>query len=267
MKSVLPRPGAHVIFDNLSLGYRDHRALHQFNGELLAGSLTAVVGPNGSGKSTLMKAMAGVLAPLSGTCTVTAGARVAYLPQLSELDRTFPARVIDLVRLGLWPHRGFLGWHGKADQARVAQAIQTVGLDGLAHRAIGELSGGQLQRALFARVLLQDADLILLDEPFNAIDATAVADLMQLIRHWHADGRTVVAVLHDLNLVRAHFPQTLVLAGRALAWGHTNSVLTSEDVHESVGMDERLQRTAQGNHGHLWAALHASGLMQSRAAS
>ncbi|MFT4173375.1 MAG: zinc ABC transporter ATP-binding protein AztA [Rhodocyclaceae bacterium] len=251
------------MFDELSLGYRDHCAVRQLEGELRMGSLTAVVGPNGSGKSTLMKAMAGVLRPLSGTCTLAPGARVAYLPQQSELDRTFPARVIDLVRLGLWPRRGFLGRHGKDDRARVAQALDTLGIGDLARRPIDEISGGQLQRALFARVLLQDANLILLDEPFNAIDAATVADLMRLVRHWHREGRTVVAVLHDLDLVRAHFPQTLVLAGRVLAWGRTDSVLASDHIHGALRFDRSSQADAIG--GLPGGRAPAPGLMQRKA--
>ena len=160
-----------LTFSDLTLGYAGHPAVHHLSGAVPRGSLTAVVGANGSGKSTLMKGIVGMLPAMTGSCTVTAGTRVAYLPQQSELDRSFPARVIDLVSLGLWPRRGLLGRHRNEDRDAVSKALTAVGMTGFEKRSIDTLSGGQLQRALFARVLVQDADLILLDEPFNAIDA------------------------------------------------------------------------------------------------
>lgn len=204
----------------------------------MRGALLAVVGPNGSGKSTLIKSIAGVLRPLDGRCRVTPGLRIAYLPQQSELDRSFPARVGDLVALGLWQRRGLLGRHRAEDRRAVTDALAAVGLDGFARRSIDSLSGGQLQRALFARVLVQDADLILLDEPFNAIDERTIRDLTRLIHRWRGEGRTIVTVVHDLDLVRAEFPQTLLLARRAIAWGPTHEVLTPATLHRARQFQE-----------------------------
>ncbi|MGV8935576.1 MAG: zinc ABC transporter ATP-binding protein AztA [Allorhizobium sp.] len=214
-----------LIFDDLTLGYDGHPAVHHLNGRVARGSLTAVVGANGSGKSTLMKAVAGVLSPISGSCRRADALSIAYLPQQSELDRSFPARVTDLVALGLWPRRGLLGRWSIEDKARLSQALLAVGLAGFEKRALDQLSGGQMQRVLFARALCQDADLILLDEPFNAVDERTVDDLLAIIRHWIGEGRTVMAVLHDHDLVRGHFPQTLLLAREAIAWGRTEDVL------------------------------------------
>ncbi|MBN9269462.1 MAG: metal ABC transporter ATP-binding protein, partial [Mesorhizobium sp.] len=180
-----------LTFRDLTLGYGSHPAVHHLDGAVRKGSLTAIVGANGSGKSTLMKGVVGMLKPMAGGIDKAAGTRIAYLPQQSELDRSFPARVVDLVSLGLWPRRGLLGRHTKEDRAAVTSALQAVGLEGFETRPLDTLSGGQLQRALFARVLVQDADLILLDEPFNAIDARTVIDLVALIKRWHAEGRTV----------------------------------------------------------------------------
>jgi len=120
-------PDACVTFDDLTLGYESHPAIHHLNGVVAQGSLTAVVGANGCGKSTLMKSIAGMLRPLSGRCLVASGVRCAYLPQISELDRSFPARVIDLVSLGLWPRRGLLGRHGRADREMLLAALAAVG--------------------------------------------------------------------------------------------------------------------------------------------
>ncbi|MDN2581386.1 zinc ABC transporter ATP-binding protein AztA [Aquibium sp. ELW1220] len=227
-----------LAFRDLTLGYDRHPAVHHLTGDVARGSLTAVVGPNGSGKSTLMKGIVGVLAPLGGEVGVAPGTRIAYLAQQSEIDRSFPARVIDLVRLGLWGKRGLLGRYDRTDHANCRKALQAVGLDGFQERPLDTLSGGQLQRALFARVLVQDADLILLDEPFNAIDANTVADLVALIRLWHGEERTILVVAHDLDLVRRHFPQTLILSRRKVAWGPTSEVLIPENLARARNFDE-----------------------------
>jgi len=212
-------------FDDLTLGYDNHPAVHHLNGALAHGSLTAVVGPNGSGKSTLLKGIVGVIEPMAGSIEHHAGCRMAYLPQQSEIDRHFPAQVRDIVALGLWPKRGMLGRLNSEDRREIGNALAAVGLDGFEERPIDTLSGGQLQRSLFARVLLQNADLILLDEPFNAIDARTLSDLVEMIKRWHGEQRTVVVVLHDLELVRNHFPETLLLARQPIAWGKTGEVL------------------------------------------
>ncbi|MDK8873240.1 zinc ABC transporter ATP-binding protein AztA [Paracoccus sp. SSJ] len=227
-----------IAFEDLTAGYGSHAAIHHLSGKLERGTLTAVVGPNGSGKSTLVKCITGLLAPMSGTCRVATDASLAYLPQQSELDRSFPARVVDLVALGLWRERGLLGRHRAEDRRAVADALRAVGLEGFETRPIDSLSGGQLQRALFARVLVQDADLILLDEPFNAIDEKTIRDLIGLILHWHGEGRTVVVVVHDLDLVRAHFPQALLLARRPIAWGSTAEVVTPENMRRARQFQE-----------------------------
>lgn len=255
-----------VTFDDLTLGYNSHPAVHHLKGAVTKGSLTAVVGANGSGKSTLMKGIVGVLKPMAGSCTVAPGVRFAYLPQQSELDRTFPARVLDLVSLGLWPRRGLLGRHRPEDREAVAKALSAVGLEGFEKRPIDTLSGGQLQRALFARVLVQDADLILLDEPFNAIDARTVADLVELIKRWHGEKRTVMVVVHDLDLVRQHFPEALLLARRPVAWGDARKTLAPENLLRARQFNEAWDETApwcapgeDHDHGplHLPAGAHA----------
>lgn len=219
-----------ITFDDLTLGYSSHPAVHHLSGEVVKGSLTAVVGANGSGKSTLMKGIVGIVEPMSGTCAISPKVKFAYLPQQSELDRTFPARVVDLVSLGLWPRRGLIGRHRQEDREAVSKALTSVGLDGFEKRPIDTLSGGQLQRALFARVLVQDADLILLDEPFNAIDMRTLVDLIALIKRWHGEGRTVMVVVHDFDLVREHFPQALLLARHPVAWGDAKTVLSPDNL-------------------------------------
>jgi zinc/manganese transport system ATP-binding protein len=131
-----------------------------------------------------------------------------------------------------------LGGFGKADQHTVSDALMAVGLGGFENRVIGALSGGQLQRALFARLLLQDARLILLDEPFTAIDTKTTADLLALISRWHGEKRTVIAVLHDMDVVRQHFPRTLLLARETIAWGDSAETLRPENLLRARRMIE-----------------------------
>ena len=140
---------------------------------------------------------------------------IAYLPQTADIDRSFPISVFDFVGTGLWRTTGFFGGMGKAARDKIAQALAAVGLNGFENRPIGTLSGGQMQRMLFARVLLQDARLIVLDEPFNAIDAKTSADLLALVRRWHGEERTVLAALHDMDLVRDAFPGNAAAGARA----------------------------------------------------
>ena len=169
---------------------------------------------------------------------------IAYLPQTVDIDRSFPISVFDFVGTGLWRSVGFFGGMGKNAREKIARALSAVGLSGFENRTIGTLSGGQMQRMLFARVLLQDAQLIVLDEPFNAIDAKTSADLLALIKRWHAEKRTVLAALHDMELVRANFPETLLLARGQVAWGATTEVLTAENLSEARRMCEAFDDSA-----------------------
>jgi len=237
---------AQLQFLDVTLGYDRHPAVHHLSGEVAAGALLAVVGPNGAGKSTLFRGLVGILKPLAGSIQ-TGGLDVrdiAYLPQSVDIDRSFPISVYDFVGTGLWRVTGFFGGMAKGAREKIAHALAAVGLNGFENRPIGTLSGGQMQRMLFARVLLQDARLIVLDEPFNAIDAKTSADLLELVRRWHAEGRTVLAALHDMELVRANFPETLLLARGEVAWGPTAEVLTAENLIEARRMCEAFDDSA-----------------------
>ena len=237
---------AQIKFRDVTLGYDRHPAVHHLDGEVASGALLAVVGPNGAGKSTLFRGLVGILKPLAGAIlTGDLDVRdIAYLPQTVDIDRSFPISVYDFVGTGLWRSTGFFGGMGKAAREKIAAALAAVGLNGFENRAIGTLSGGQMQRMLFARVLLQDARLIVLDEPFNAIDARTSADLLELVKRWHAEKRTVLAALHDLELVRANFPETLLLARGPVAWGESAEVLTAENLLEARRMCEAFDETA-----------------------
>jgi zinc/manganese transport system ATP-binding protein len=216
-----------VLLRDVTVRYGRRVALEAVSGEFVAGSLTAVVGPNGAGKSTLLGAIAGVVHLSRGEVNCSARWRLAFLPQLAAVDRDYPLTVSELITLGGWRELGAFRSPGTALRARAAAAAQTVGLAARQGRLIGEISAGELQRALFARLIVQDAALILLDEPFAAVDAQTLSVLLDQVTRWHREGRTVIVVLHDLDLVRACFPSTLVLARRCLAWGKTEAALSA----------------------------------------
>ena len=236
-------PGVAIRLENLTVGYDRHPAVHHLTGTFEGGSMTAVVGPNGAGKTTLLRAIMG-LHPSEGGLRVEGARRreIAFLPQQSELDMAFPISVRDVVALGLWRRSGaFRAWGGRGD---VDRAIQAVGLGGFEARPIATLSAGQLQRALFARVLVQDARVVLLDEPFAAIDARTTAHLLSIMERWNAERRTVVCVIHDLDLVRQHFPSTLLLAREAIAWGPTAEALAPANLLRARAMAENWDEDA-----------------------
>lgn len=236
---------AHLHFRDLTLGYDRHPAVHHLTGAVEEGAMLAVVGPNGAGKSTLFRGIVGRLAPLSGAMERGLGVRdIAYLPQAAEIDRSFPIHVYDLVAMGLWRRIGAFRAIRGMEREKINGAIAAVGLSGFERRPISTLSGGQMQRVLFARLLLQDSRLIVLDEPFNAIDDRTVADLITLVRRWHGENRTVLAALHDMELVRRHFPQTLLMAREPVAWGDTGRVLTRENLVKAQRMCEAFDEAA-----------------------
>jgi zinc/manganese transport system ATP-binding protein len=229
-----------VTLDKVTLGYGGQPAVSAISGAFAAGRTTVIVGPNGSGKSTLLKAIAGLQRPLSGAIGWGGLKRrqIAYLPQDPGIDRSFPITVADLVGLGFERRLGLLRGLGAAERADLAAAIEAVGLGGLEQRAIEALSGGQFQRALFARVMTEDAPLILLDEPFAAQDTRTTADLIEVINRWSAEGRTLIIVLHDLAMARALSAETLVMARECVAWGPTEDVLTPDHLKRAHDVSE-----------------------------
>jgi zinc/manganese transport system ATP-binding protein len=235
-----------ITLKNLTLGYDRHPAVHHLDGEIGQGALLAVCGPNGAGKSTLLKALTGVIKPMGGAIDFGGvGLRdIAYLPQAAQIDVSFPIDVFDMAAMGLWQRIGLFGGMKRADEQKVRDALAAVGLSGFERRAIGALSGGQQQRMLFARLLLQDAPVILLDEPFSSIDERTVSDLLGLIGRWHGEGRTIVAVLHDFDLVRANFSECLLLAREKIAWGPTAEALSTENLLRARALTEAFDDTA-----------------------
>lgn len=181
-----------------------------------AGARVALVGPNGAGKSTVLKAIAGLI-PYQGSIEIFGHAtqrcrhRVSYLPQRAEVDWRFPVSVERLVMAGRYVHLGWLARPGRVDRAAVIEAMQVLGIADLANRQIGELSGGQQQRALLARALAQQADLLLLDEPLNAVDTATRHVIAAVLDTVRAQGRTVLMATHDLGRLEAEFDGALYL--------------------------------------------------------
>jgi zinc/manganese transport system ATP-binding protein len=223
---------------HLTAGYERHPALHHVSLQWQYGDRVAIVGPNGAGKSTLLKTLMGLVRPMEGSVSGLQGKRVAYLPQATGVDRSFPVTVEEMVILGLWQELGALGWRRAAHRQRCHEALATVGLQGFERRTLDTLSGGQFQRALFARLMLQDAEVVLLDEPFAAVDSRTTHDLLHVMHGWHAEGRTVIAVLHDMELVRTEFPTTTLLARELVASGPTAQVLTPGNLLRARGLQE-----------------------------
>lgn len=247
---------AAILIEDLTVAYDRRPAVHHVSGSFKPGSLTAIVGPNGAGKSTLLKALVGLMRPSEGHIDLGGLARsdLAYLPQQAEIDRSFPITVADTVALGLWREIGIWKTVTGERWRRVANALAKVGLQDFADHPIGNLSAGQFQRVLFARLLVQDASVILLDEPFAAIDERTTADLMEVVRYWHEDGRTVIAVLHDMAEVRRDFPTTLLIAREMVAWGPTAEVLTDEALRRARALSDTWTQSHSQAHSHGAAA-------------
>lgn len=208
-------------------------ALEHIDISIPRGQLLAIIGPNGGGKSTFLKIISGLeplVSPASLSLSLTHRHDLAFLPQSTVFDRTFPLLVEDVVQMGLWSKIGLRRSLPREYKDVVPHCLAQVGLAGFEKRSLIALSGGQLQRLLFARIIAQDAQIILLDEPFAAVDSATTADLMGLVCQWHGHGKTVLVVLHDLNLVKTYFPHSLLLAKENLGYGLTADVLTADSL-------------------------------------
>ena len=242
-------PDAPLRLRSVSVAYRGEPALWDVSWEAREGAMTAIVGPNGAGKSTLLNAAIGALRPLAGEATfwgrpfAEARARVAYVPQRESVDWDFPVTALEVVEMGAarrldwwvprWIRRGErAGGPGAEARRRLAQ----VGLEALGERPIGQLSGGQQQRVFLARALAQQADLLLLDEPFAGVDAETEDALFSLLRELSDAGTTVVAVHHDLDTARTRFDDALLLAGEVVSSGPAATALSAEHLRRAYAV-------------------------------
>ncbi|MEB3701638.1 Metal ABC transporter ATP-binding protein [Candidatus Bealeia paramacronuclearis] len=225
-----------ITLQNLSVQYGHKTIIHALSGEFKPGSLTAIVGPNGGGKSTLLKAILKLIPNVTGEIKFQHAIpqEVAYLAQQNLIDRQFPLTVSDTVALGLFRKLGLFARVSEDDKKAIQNALVRVGLEGYENSPLEALSGGQFQRVLFARLILQNSPIIFLDEPFNAIDMRTIEDLMDIVNEWRQEGRLIVVVLHDIDLVRDFFPETLLLARNLIGWGKTEDILTQDRLIEAM---------------------------------
>ncbi len=230
-----------LVIRGMTVAYDRKPAVFSVDAAFRSGRITGIIGPNGAGKSTLLKAALGIVRPLAGqaaffgTTLSRSRDRVAYVPQRASVDWDFPARVVDVVAQGLYRRLGLLGRFGRDHRGKVIAALERVGMEGFAQRQIGQLSGGQQQRVFLARALAQDAGLYLLDEPLAGVDAATESAVIKVLKALRSDGRTVIAVHHDLSTVEAHFDEVLVLNVRRIAGGPVATALTPEALDMAYG--------------------------------
>lgn len=249
---------------NLSAGYSHDLALRDISFGIQAGKRIGLLGPNGAGKSTLFKAIMGILPAVQGEVTIhgqplasakhtpQGSLRVAYVPQFEEIDWKFPVSVYDVVMMGRTRHIGWLRWPRKGDvhDRRVHEALDRVEMGALIHRQIGELSGGQKRRVFMARALAQEADILLLDEPFAGVDARAQHAILRVIENLSAEGVTTLLATHDLGMASAHFDKLILLNKRLIAFGTPAEVFRPEVLREAFGGQIAIWNvdSAEGHH-------------------
>lgn len=227
--------GVHV--QNICFSFGGLDVLSDIHGLFPKNSMTAVVGPNGAGKTTLLKILAGLEKPKTGQICYhgyPVTPRMSYLRQSHNLDRDFPLSVEETVFLGTLPS---LGWHKAADQEsceKVQRALSRVNMSKLAKASLSDLSYGQLQRVFFARFLVEDAEVLLLDEPFNFVDEGTAKIFIEILQEEQLRGKTIIVVMHDLEVARKHFENVLVLSRRLIGWGRTAEILTHERWNEAL---------------------------------
>ncbi|MBS4009545.1 MAG: metal ABC transporter ATP-binding protein [Roseovarius sp.] len=236
-----PNTESPLSIRGLTVSYGEKPAVFSVDVNFHPSQMTAIVGPNGAGKSTLLKAALGIIRPLSGQVTSLGRplqerrAQIAYVPQRASVDWDFPARVLDVVKMGLARELGLLGRVRASHRARAMACLDRVGMQGFAHRQIGQLSGGQQQRVFLARALAQQADLYLLDEPFAGVDAATEKAIIAVLHGLRAEGKTVIAVHHDLATVAEYFDRVFLINTTAIAEGPVAEVFTPDHLQAAYG--------------------------------
>ena len=231
-----------ISVTELTVDYDGVKAIEDVNFMVNAEKLTAIIGPNGAGKSTLIKALLGLIPTRTGTisCFGTSPKQyrkyISYVPQRAQIDWEFPANVFDVVAMGLYGELGLLRRFSSAHKDRVHSALTDVDMADFAARQISQLSGGQQQRVFLARSIVQDAELILLDEPFGGIDAKSEAVIVDILRRQKQNGKSIVAVHHDLSTVKDYFDDVILLNKTVTAFGPVNDVFTKSNVEKTYAV-------------------------------
>ncbi|MFZ4772636.1 MAG: metal ABC transporter ATP-binding protein [Chlamydiia bacterium] len=228
-----------ICLENLSVYYGKRCAIWDISMTFLSHTLTGILGPNGSGKSTLVQAMLGLIPHTSGHVTLNESS-IAYVPQKKEIDLEFPISIFDLVIMGAYRRLNWLKWVNKKERDRAYVIMQRLGIVEIKDRQIQEVSGGQLQRAIVARALLQDADFYVLDEPFTGIDFATENLLVEVFRELRDQGKGVILVHHDLMNVEELFDRVVMINSRLVQEGATKLVFTPENIQKTYGAKDTL---------------------------
>lgn len=230
-----------IEVSDLTVAYQDTPVLWDIDLTIPQGIILGIIGPNGAGKSTFIKAVLGIVSAAAGTIRVFGDSyrrsrkRVGYIPQKTSVDWDFPTTVFDVVLMGSYGRLGWIRRPGRKDRAEAMDVLETVGMTAYAHRQIGELSGGQQQRTFLARALLQRADIYLMDEPFQGVDATTEQTIIELLKALKDQGKTLVVVHHDLQTAEQYFDWITMLNVRKVAHGPTREVFTPENLKRTYG--------------------------------
>lgn len=230
-----------VIIKQLTVSYSGKKILNNLSLNINPGKITGIIGPNGAGKSTFLKGMLNLIKTekrsvlLDGKTLDFQKKRIAYVEQRNALDLSFPISVLEVVLLGTYPKLGFFHRPKKLERDMALSALKTVQLEKFASRPIGELSGGQLQRVFMARVLAQNADIIVLDEPFVGIDMTSEKVIMTVLKHLKKAGKTIIIVHHDLHKVAEYFDEVIILKNHLVASGPVTSTFTNKNIQAAYG--------------------------------
>lgn len=235
-----------LVVKDLKVSYEHSSALWGIDFVISSGQIVGIIGPNGAGKSTLLKALLGIIKPISGTaeffgqCLKKIKERVAYVPQKEIVDWQFPTTVFDVVLMGRYPYLGLLKWYRKSDKQKATCLLKLMQMESLKDRQISELSGGQQQRLFIARALMQEAELLILDEPFAGVDKVTEMLIMDVLVKLKAEGKTILMVHHDLNTVEAYFDSLIILKTSLIACGKTKDVFCADNLHRAYGEKGRL---------------------------
>ena len=218
-----------IEIKNLTVAYGENIALENFNLDIEVGSLMALVGPNGAGKSTLIKTILKFLKQITGEIKIN-GKSLAYVPQRNSVDWDFPTTLFDVVEMGCYGRVGLFKRVNKEEKQKVLKAIEQVGMLDFKDRQISELSGGQQQRTFIARALVQEADIYLMDEPFQGVDSTTEKSIVNILKKLKSEGKTLIIVHHDLQTVPTYFETVTFINKTVIASGKVEKVFTQENI-------------------------------------
>ena len=219
-----------IEIKNLTVAYGENIALEDFNLDIEVGSLMALVGPNGAGKSTLIKTILKFLKQITGTIKINAKT-LAYVPQRNSVDWDFPTTLFDVVEMGCYGRVGFFKRVNKKEKQKILKAIEQVGMSEFKDRQISELSGGQQQRTFIARALVQEADIYLMDEPFQGVDSTTEKSIVEILKKLKSEGKTIIVVHHDLQTVPTYFESVTLINKTVIASGKVSEVFTQDNIN------------------------------------